>query len=87
MTDDKEQIERVAEAIYRNSSCEPEEFERIYGKKMRVWKTDSSWNIEPASMLGAHDLAEHVRDDFRRMARAAIDAMRTYTHAAKAFKT
>ncbi len=61
-----EQIERVAEAIYRHQTCAPEEYERVVGAKMRAWGT---WNDSP------DELAEWERDDYRRMARAAIEAL------------
>lgn len=62
-------IERVAEAIYRNAVCEQEEYERVVGAPMKTWKTDGPWDTSP------NELTEHERDDYRRMARAAIAAI------------
>jgi hypothetical protein len=62
----QEWVEAVAEAIYRNAACDPEEFERLMGEPMKEWKTNAPWDTNP------NELTEHARDDYRRMARAAI---------------
>lgn len=66
----QELVERVAEEIYRYQVCEPEEYEEFTGKPMRVWRTDAPWDTNP------NELREHERDDYRRMAMAAMKTMR-----------
>lgn len=62
-------VDKVAEAIYRHDGgVDDEEFLFVNGKPRRVWKTDKPWDPE-------HELCEHERDDYRAMARAAIQAM------------
>jgi len=62
-------IELVAKAIYERGTGTPEEFKAITGYEKRLWKTDAPWDTNPA------ELAEHERDDYRRMARAALSAL------------
>lgn len=67
---DPELIERVAEAIYRNAVSEPDDlafYQAATGRDQpKVWKTSAPWDTNP------DELTEHERDDFRRMARAAL---------------
>ena len=66
-------VERVAEAIFlaRYTCVAPlEDYERIVGTKPKVWKTNAPWDTNP------DELAEHERDDYRWMAKAAIEAMK-----------
>ena len=59
----KELIEKVAKAIYKNSFCDPEEYKEVVGIPMRAWQTNPD------------ELTEHERDDYRRMAVAAVAAV------------
>jgi len=67
---EQEQVERVAEAIYHTSGgMTDEDYEAVMCKRRRVWKTDAPWDTNP------DELAEHERDEYRTMAKAAIAAM------------
>ena len=66
---DTDLVEHVAEAIFRNSVCDDEQYENIVGEPMKLWKTDAPWDTNPL------ELAEHERDDYRRMARSALIAI------------
>jgi len=62
-------VELVAKAIYERGTETPEEYKVITGYDKRLWKTDAPWDTNP------DELAEHERDGYRRMARAALDAL------------
>lgn len=62
-------VEQVAQAIYERGTETPEEYKAITGNDKRLWKTDAPWDTNP------NELAEHERDDYRSMARAALGAM------------
>ena len=61
-------VEVVAEAIFKADGGveSDEEYEKIYGYKRKLWKTDAPWNTNP------DELHEHQRDDYRVMAKAAV---------------
>ena len=60
---------RVAEAIYRHYVCMPSEYKEVVGMPMKAWRNTAPWDCSPT------ELTEHERDDYRRMARAAIGIM------------
>ena len=65
---DRELVERVAEALYRNEGgMDDEEFAIVTGGHRKHWQTDAPWDTRN------DELAEHERDDFRAMAKVAIE--------------
>jgi hypothetical protein len=68
---DEDLIERAAEAIFLYSACDPADWDVAVGGPKRVWKLAIGipWDQSPL------ELNEWERDDYRRMARAALAAM------------
>ena len=67
-----DEIERVAEAIYRTGGgMDDAEYLIVMGATRRVWKTDKPWDSDPEN-----ELCEWERDEYRFQARAAIEALR-----------
>jgi hypothetical protein len=68
VSDGEALVDRVAEAIYYGGMS-ADDFERETGVKRLLWKTDAPWDSNP------NELCEHERDDYREMARAAIEVL------------
>lgn len=60
-------IEKVAKAIYHNSSgLTDEEYVKVMGEPRKKWRTDLPWDKDDVA------LCEWQRDEYRQMARAAL---------------
>lgn len=66
-------IEQIAEVIYRHAGgiC-PEEFENVFGKPQRHWKTDAPRDTRD------DELQEHERDEYRLQARKVVETVASY---------
>ncbi len=68
---EKPMIEAVAKAIY---DSETEEYQTCMGEKRRIWKLtpEVPWDSDD------REIAEWERDDYRMMAKAAIQTMKKF---------
>jgi hypothetical protein len=64
-------VDKVAEAIYRHEGgMTDSDFEQATGRIRRAWQSAKPGDADPE-----RELCEWERDDYRMMARAAIQAM------------
>jgi hypothetical protein len=69
--DDAALVERVAKAIYhRDAGLTDEDYYYAMGESRRAWSDDKPWDSDPENTL-----CEHERDEYRAMAKAAIEAL------------
>jgi hypothetical protein len=69
--DDASLVERVAEAIYHHDAgLTDEDYLNVMNEARRAWSDDKPWDSDPENTL-----CEHERDEYRMMAKAAIEVL------------